>query len=310
MRADADRAFRRRLVGITAAGIAIRIGLAFWYQDHTTVAGDGVYYLSVARLIARGVGYLEPVQYLGLHRRVPTAVHPPLYPLFLSAVDVVGFHGSLAHRLWSCGPSAVTIPVVGLVTKSLAGRRAGLAAAALAAVSISLAVQDVLLWSEGLYVMMTVVTVWCAYRALAHLTVRNAVFLAAAIAASALIRAEAALLIGLLLVPIIVRAGAGRHRVRLAVAALSTVVVVLVPWTAYNATRFDRPVITSTGLGPVLWSSNCDQTYYGPNTGGWYFICSRHRFSVDESVADGEQADVALRYIGKHTDRLPAVISV
>ncbi len=309
MQAGRETTFRRCLVGITVGGIAVRVGLAFWYQDHAAVAGDGLTYLSLARLIGRGVGWVEPVQYLGLHHRVPTAVHPPLYPLFLSAIDFAGVHGTLAHRLWSCMPGAVTVPVIGVVTKSLAGRRAGLIAAAYAAVSISLAVQDVVLWSEGLYVMMTVLTVWCAYRAIARPTVRNIVFLAAAIAASALTRAEAVLLIALLLVPIIVRAGAGAHRTRLAVVACTTIVVIFVPWVTYNATRFERPVVISTGLGPVLWSSNCNHTYYGPNTGGWYFICSKHRFASDESKADGQQVDVALHYIDQHTDRLPAVIS-
>ena len=310
MSTDRDRAFWRWLLAITLVGLGIRVALAGWYEGHTAVSGDGLYYLSVARFIGKGVGFVEPIQYLGLHRRTPTAIHPPLYPLVLSVMDLLGFHGSLAHRLWSSLTSVITIPLVGVVAKMLAGRRAGLVAASCATFAISLAVQDVLLWSEGLYVMLTIVTVWCAYRLLQRPSVRNVVFLAAAICASALTRAEASLLIAFLLVPLVYRVSSGRDRVRYAVAAVATIVVVFVPWTAYNSTRFDRPVVMSTGLGPLLWSANCDSTYHGPNLGGWGFVCSREhsRFSTDESVADGQEAAVGWRYVTAHTDRLPTVI--
>ena len=257
MSTDRDRAFWHWLLAITLVGLGIRVALAGWYDGHTAVSGDGLYYLSVARFIGKGVGFVEPIQYLGLHRRTPTAIHPPLYPLVLSVMDLLGFHGSLAHRLWSSLTSVITIPLVGVVAKMLAGRRAGLVAASCATFTISLAVQDVLLWSEGLYVMLTIVTVWCAYRLLQRPSVRNVVLLAAAICASALTRAEASLLIAFLLVPLVYRVSSGRDRVRYGVAALATLVVVLAPWTAYNATRFDRPVVISTGLGPLLWSANC-----------------------------------------------------
>jgi hypothetical protein len=97
---------------------------------------------------------------------------------------------------------------------------------------------------------------------------------------------------------------------RFALAAAATLVVVFIPWTAYNATRFERPVVISTGLGPTLWSANCDSTYHGPNLGGWGFVCTRERvrYSNDESVADGQEASVGWRYVTGHSDRLPAVI--
>jgi hypothetical protein len=94
------------------------------------------------------------------------------------------------------------------------------------------------------------------------------------------------------------------------VVALMTMVVLLVPWTAYNATRFERPVVLSTGFGPLVWSSNCHSTYSGSGLGGWGFVCGRtptHR-ATDESVADGQLRDIGLRYVSRHVDRLPVVI--
>ncbi len=263
-------------------------------------------------MIARGTGFIEPVIYRARGIRLATAAHPPAFPLYLSALDVIGIHSTLAHRLWTLAPAAVTMVLIGLIGRDLHGPRAGLIGAGVAACSISLIVQDVDLWSEGLYAMLVALTVWCAYRVVERCSPMRVVALSFVIGVTALTRAEGALLMGLLVVLVWRGVAGSRARVRLVALAAIVFAATLAPWFVYNTTRFERPVVLSTNFGPLLWSSNCDSTYNGPNLGGWGFICSDAplRYSLDESVTDANMREVGLQYISDHVGSLPKVVSV
>ncbi len=159
-----SRTFGRRLALITAGGVAARAVAAGWYDAHTTVSGDAAWYMSTARFVSDGVGFVEPLNFDVFHVRVESAAHPPAYSVYLSVMDLVGMHSAVAHRLWSILPAIGAIMLLGLVTRALAGDRAGLIAAAVAAGSLSLIVQSVDLWSEGLYAFMVAVVLWCCLR--------------------------------------------------------------------------------------------------------------------------------------------------
>ena len=308
-----DRTFRRGLCAIAFGALVLRIGAAVFVDRRMGVTGDAVWYLGVARLLARGVGFLEPFRYELLHARRNSASHPPLYPLFLSITDFLGMHSILAHRIWSCVPGTITVVLVGLIGREIAGRRAGLMAAGVAAISIALVIQDVMLWSEGFYGMTIAWSVLAAYRYLRAPRSINAVVLTAAITVSALTRAEAALLFVVLLLPLVLRLGAtARERVRVLGACVLTAGVLLAPWTIYNAGRFEHPVVLSTGLGGLLGSSNCDITYYGPLTGSWGFLCAKglpKALPSDESNEDLFFRRVGWKYVQGHSDRLPVVVA-
>lgn len=181
-----DRSFVRWLAIIAVAGLAFRVGAAFWYDAHTQVGFDGAWYLGIARFVANGIGFREPTFYLILHKKVATAAHPPLYPLFLSVVDFLGLHSVLTHRLWSCVPGTLTVVFVGITARDLAGRRAGLIAAGCAALSISLAAQDVILWSEGFFGMTITLVVLLSYRYLKRPRPIGALLVTAAVTLSVL----------------------------------------------------------------------------------------------------------------------------
>ncbi len=148
---------------IALAALALRVGAAFFYDAHTHIGGDAVWYVGVAENVVAGNGFVEPLHLL-LGQRVPTASHPPLYPLYLAVADFVGSGSLLQLRLWSCLPGTGTVVLLGVIGRDLAGRRAGLLAAGLAAVSIDLFTQDVLLWSEGFYGFTIALVVLSAYR--------------------------------------------------------------------------------------------------------------------------------------------------
>jgi hypothetical protein len=160
--------------------------------------------------------------------------------------------------------------------------------------------------------MLVALTVWCSYRVIERCSPRRVVVLAFVIGVTALTRAEGALLMGLLIA--LIWRGVRESRTRVRLVALSVIVfaATLAPWFVYNTTRFENPVVLSTNFGPLLWSSNCDSTYNGPNLGGWGFICSDAplHYSRDESVTDANMRRVGLRYIADHAGSVPKVVSV
>lgn len=309
-----ERKFRARLGMIGAAALVLRVAAALFVDHRMGVTGDGVWYVGVARLIDRGVGFVEPLSFAVHHVRLESASHPPLYPLFLSAADLLGFHSLLAHRLWSCVPGTITVVVVGLIGREVDGRRAGLYAAGVAAMSFALVLQDVLLWSEGFFGMTIALTVLSAYRYLRSPRRSNALVLAVAVTVAALTRAEAALLFFVLVLPLVLRLERSAvRRIQTLAAASIVVVALLAPWTLYNASRFDHPVVLSTGLGGLLASSNCDVTYHGPLIGGWGGLCAQGlpaHLPRDESQADLLFRRIGWRYVRGHASALTAVVPV
>jgi hypothetical protein len=291
-------------------GVLLRLVAAFWFDAHTQPTGDAPWYLDTAQLFAQGHGFVEPLRWFGLHTRQETAGHPPASTLFNSALDVLGIHWSLYHRIWGLLPGAVSIAMAGLIGRAVASGRGGLGAAAAAAVSIPLIVHDVDLWSEGLYLAFLLTAVWAAVLLGQRPSLARAAGLGLAVGATALTRAEGILLVVLVVaVPCTVAAARGRRTALVAIGVVA-MIVPIVPWFAYNTTRFEHPVVLSTGMGYLLWSSNCRATYSGWNLGGWGYLCAggHHHLSDDESTADLQTRRIGLDYARAHADRLPVVV--
>jgi hypothetical protein len=159
--------------------------------------------------------------------------------------------------------------------------------------------------------------VYAAYAFIARPDRRRAMLLGGAIMLAALTRAEAIALFVILLLPLALRPREIpiRRRIDLLVTALVTGAVVLTPWVAYNAGRFEHPVLISNGLGDLIASSNCPPTYNkGPLLGAWGFVCLPEmralKPGVDETVADRRERSAGFRYIRRHAGRLPVVVPV
>jgi len=124
------------LAVVVLAGAGLRLA---WTQTHDffPLGGDGRWYLVVAANMADGRGYVIDFDEEG--REVagdgePTAFWPPGYPLVLAgAMKLVG-PGMTAVALVNVTAEAVTILLVFLLGRALAGARVGLLGAALYAV--------------------------------------------------------------------------------------------------------------------------------------------------------------------------------
>lgn len=307
---ERPRAFPWRLAAIAAVGVALRAIYLFVIARHTTGLGDWHFYQWQANLIADGRGFIDPYQLLAGAGSQPSAGHPPLYPLVLAGVSKLGGNGELAHRSAGLVFGACSIALIGLLGRRVAGERAGLIAAGIAAVYPIFIAADGALMSEGLYTVLVAGTLLVAYALLDRPGGWLALALGALIGLAALTRSEALLLLPLLAWPIAWRAAAGT-RLRLAAIAAVGVVVVLAPWTIRNWSVFDRPVLISTNDATVLAGANCPLTFHGIDTGGWNIACiSPRRPGLNEA----EQASIwrreGLDYARDHERRLPAVVAV
>ena len=263
------RRFGPWLAAIVAVGVALRalqtLLVAPWPPGFFN---DEAYYESLAQLIAHGVGFVRPAEFYRDGLSLPTAERAPLFPLALSGLAKLGVSGG-DLRLLGLLTGGGTIAVLGLLGRRLAGERAGLLAAGIAALYPTLIAADGALMTESLYGVLAALALLLAYRLLDELTLGRALALGAVLGVAAHARAEALLLLPLLLVPLVRRRGGLKASAAVCVAFA----LVLVPWTARNWVEFDRPVLIATEGGETLAGANCEQVYYGKRTGTWEVSC-------------------------------------
>lgn len=332
--------FRVRLGLVALGGLAVRVAWVLAWARDQGIQGDQVFYHVQARALAEGAGFVNPYAWNDTAHQIeiPTAAHPPLYSMYLAAVTLLGGRSELSHRLASILLGVVCVVLVGLVARRLAGERAGLLAAAIAALYPNLWINDGLLAAESLYAPAIALVLLLAYRLWDEPSAARAAWLGAGIALAALVRAEAAVLFLLLAVPLVVvvrQADLRRKAILLGTVGLAGVAT-LSPWVVRNLVTFDDPVLLSTGAGYVIEISNCDETYHGPMLGYWSTACDRdhtwiHQPELRDDMTPDERAEAVrdasvqnawdeaanerskraegLAYVREHLGRVPVVVA-
>jgi 4-amino-4-deoxy-L-arabinose transferase-like glycosyltransferase len=303
--------FWRALAAIAAAGVVIRVLYTLLEAPWPPPGLDDQFYFSaLPRLVADGEGFVNPFLFVlkgGVS--LPTAEHPPLHTIVLAGLAELGGTSADAQRLTGAVFGAGTIVVVALLARRLAGDRAGLVAAGLAAVYPVLVATDGALMSESLYVVLVGAGLLAALRlADAPQTFRptGAVLLGAFVALAALTRSEALLMLPLVVLGLL-RTRPGRRTFAVAVIAFA---VVLTPWTVRTWSAFDQPVAISTNSGSAIGGANCRETYYGDQLGGWQPQCLPDRGRGNEAEHMARLRRDGVRYARDHVGRLPTVVAV
>lgn len=194
--------------------------------------------------------------------------------------------------------------------------RVGIVAAVIAAAYPNVWINDSLVMSETLAILLVSVSLLVALGHHANPSVRSGVVLGVLVGLGALTRSEIALFApGFALLSVVV---SRRRQLRVwpAVAIVVAAIVTLAPWTLYNAGRFDEPVLLTTNDGKTLLGANCDITHYD-DIGGWDIRClgpvesgriGHERGAPDASERSRVHRADAVAYISDHLDRLPVVI--
>lgn len=267
---------------------------------------DEAWYTTAARNLAEGNGV--KISYGG-GPAVDDAQHPPFTAIAL-APTAFFFDGDTPLRLTVALFGGVTVFVIGLAAAEVAGHRAGVIAAVIAAVYPNLWMNDGLVMSETFAALLTASTVLFAYRFTRRRSAFDAVAAGVAAGLAMLTRSELVLFVPLLVVPAILRAGLEWKRaLRLAAASVLASAIVVAPWIIYNQTRFTKPVYLSYADGDVLTGANCDPTYYGPLIGFVDNFCTIPNPTGDLSVDVSAKRTQAFDYMRGHLSRLPIVVA-
>lgn len=304
------RRFRVGLLAITAAAAVWRLGYLVAIKiDDALLLNDSLYYSIQAGRNSEGDWFREGLSDL------PGAEHGPLTSLYLTPWSVGGGDNVGRQRLAMTLVGIFTVALIGLLGRRLGGPAVGLVAAALAAVYPNLWINDSLVMSESLAVLLVTLALLAALRAHDRPRWPDGVLLGVLVGLAALTRSELALLAPLFAGLMwwrsdVTEADHRRRRWLPAVAVLAASLATVTPWLAYNMVRFERPVLMSTNDGTTLLGANCDRTYRD-DVGGWDIRCLAPvptDETVDASVRSSARRELAVDYIGDHAERLPLVV--
>lgn len=303
---------RRFAVGlslIVAGGLAGRVAYVLVVTRHQNSKLYDAAWYDLQGLTLAG-GHFFPV----IFGHGPDAAHPPLTALVLvPAAYLFGLPpGATPERLTMVLLGAVVVALVGVLGRALAGERAGLLAALVAAAYPNMWIPNGIVMSETVTMLAVTLLLLATYRLLRSPTKVAAALVGLACAAAMLARAELALLVPAVAVPAALGARRipPRRRIRLAAVAVVVAVVAVGPWVGRNLASFRDPTFLSTGTGPVLAGANCPDTYAGPLLGGWSITCSLDvPAGADQSVTSARQTSKGVHYALGHLDRLPVVVA-
>jgi 4-amino-4-deoxy-L-arabinose transferase-like glycosyltransferase len=131
------------------------------------------------------------------------------------------------------------------------------------------------------------------------------------VGAAILTRGDGLLLLPIVAVPVLVarRGRLDRRLVGQLGLLLVGVLVVVSPWLARNAARFDGQLVLSNNLGSLLNGANCPPSYRGPDIGSWTFVCADRVKAdpTDEVDSSARMRRAGTTYASSHAGRLPVV---
>lgn len=301
--------FRRRLGTVVVLSAVAGVALTLLTKGDDAVLldeGDAFWYGTVAATTADGHWFTDAFG------GGPTAAHPPLTVVALLATSPIST-SVLTQRLTMAVIGALGVGAVGLLGREVAGERVGLVAAGLAAVVPSFWINQSLVMSEALALPLYALALLGGVRLARHPSVAVAAATGALIGLAALTRAEAALLLPLLVAPVVLLRAAvpAADRLRAVAAAVVAAALVVAPWSLWNLSRFEDPVLISTNDGVTIAGSNCPTTYHGEWIGSWSFDCvvAHPASGVDESVTSSQLREAGLEYAAENLDRVPLVVA-
>jgi hypothetical protein len=264
----------------------------------------------------------------------PTAGHPPVWTVTLAFFSLLGLRSVLSHQLVGACIGTAGVVLIAFAAREVArgvrfrafgargggaenggvADRVGLLAGAIAAVYPFLFINDGLVMSETMVVVVVAACTIAAVRFWRAPTVANAVVFGVLGGLAPLTRAELLPYLPIVAALALLRSALPwRERIqRYAICGVLAVAVVA-PWVVRNLTAFDEPVFLSNGFGTVLVQTNCDATYGGQKLGYWELYCGLPQpLGPNGEPLDEAERDVALRkraldYAADHKARLITV---
>jgi 4-amino-4-deoxy-L-arabinose transferase-like glycosyltransferase len=312
------------LVCVGLLGLAVRLwvvlvqrptcdAIASAQDDCFRLGGDAYYFFAQSAALADGRWFVDPSQ----GGDVASAGDPPAFASLLAAFHLVGIDTVHGQRVALAFVGTAGVVLLALAAGRLAGVRAAWIAGILAALDPNLWINDGMVMGEALLVPLIALILLACTAFVERPTAGRAAALGAAIGLGALTRGEVIALVLFVAVPLVAARPslAGARKVGLLGVCAVTCLLVLTPWFTFNAGRFQRMALMTSGTGSVLLHGSCEATFDGEALGyndASCFLDSRDQWleaaaSGDESARDAAFQDVAVGFIGDNTGRLPVV---
>lgn len=247
----------RLIVAAAVVGFLLRLAFGIGYWQHRPLTHDEHEYLALAKNLTLGKGFVydtsEPQG--GTAQQFGRA---PGYPFFLAVIGAGRgeFQATPTRvKLAQSIVGAVGVWLIGLIGYRSAGPRAGIAAAAMAAVYPPLVWICSYVFSEALYSALALAAVVLLNRSLdrADATGSYAVAIAAGLTVGVAILVRPAML---LFLPVAAVWLIAQRRTPLAATVLVAAVLVVAPWTIRNARVYHRFVVVASEGGVTFWTGN------------------------------------------------------
>ncbi|HWJ98841.1 MAG TPA: glycosyltransferase family 39 protein [Acidimicrobiales bacterium] len=297
-------------------GLGVRLAYTIGWRIDAGLQYDGPVYVARARFLREGLAFKNPDAWFFSQISSEGAVHPPGNALLIAAAQQIGLRSAAQIQLLGCAVGVTTIVVIGLLGREVAGRRVGIVAAAIAAVSPGLWSYDPTAMAESPGQLLTAILLLLAYRFWQTPTVRRAAYLGGLAGLAALTRSELLILVAVFVLPLcFIARGTTRQALTRVGAATLWTLMVIGPWLGWNLVRFEHPVTMASGIDLSLAYAQCDDTWYGTNTGYWNLFCATNvteapeNVLADESELGTQYRSQAGRYIADHRSRWPIVIA-
>ncbi len=295
---------------IAVVGAAIRLGYVL--TDHRIIiGGDGFDYHYSALRLADGLGFVRAFGDVG----VPAAHLPPGWTTLLGGVSWLGLRSLRDHQLVGVALGLTLVVLAAMIGRRYFNPRVGLIAAAFAAVYPGFWLLEGNVLAEPLALVLLGVLLLLVADLRDRPTWPRTVLVGVVAGALALTHPEQLVVAAVVVAPILLGSRALSVRQRLARLAVVTVVgaAVLAPWAVYNSTRFEDPVLISTGGGAIFLGANCAPgSYTGPGLGFSDGTCraklSAEHPGSDESQLDSLARSQAFQNMRDHSGRLLVVI--
>ncbi len=160
-----------RVVYVLTVGADLRLGF------------DAVWYELQAGTLASGDGYIDPDSWYRLGESVPTANFPPLWPALLALANRLSIESERGYQMVGALVGTTTVALTGIIGLRVTGRRVGLVAGLLVALSPALIAADGSLMADSLYVALVAAATLVAVEAVEKATPGRFVVLGALLGA-------------------------------------------------------------------------------------------------------------------------------
>lgn len=297
------------MLGLVALAVAARVAYVLVVLDGVEPGLDAIWYQLQGGSIRSGTGFVAPAS-LFADEQVSTAAFPPGYPAYQAAWQWLVGDGPTSVRLAGGVPGALSVVLVAILGRRLAGPAAGLGAAAIVAAHPGLVAADGSAMSENLTVPLVLGAQVLALGLVDRHRHRRgaapdlvpgrphgdqarpgrsgrsgpAAFVARSgvatiglgvVVGSAVLVRQDLVVFGALLVGWMVATLRPPARTSLVIGALVALggVAMVVPWMGRNLVAVDAFTVSTLSPASAVAGANCAATYRGDGLGSWDYDC-------------------------------------